>query len=83
MQLLIMQLDCRLQGQLLGFGALPGLAEQHIARTNERRGAQQGAWLAGAIGQQQQLMGRVVVHGGNHRGAQAVQHGAVFFQHRH
>jgi hypothetical protein len=65
----VMPLNGLLQRLLLVFGALPGLALQHVARTDERNGADDAARLAIALRQDLYLCRRIIRGCADHRGA--------------
>ncbi len=65
----IVLLDRLLQRQLLVFGALPGLAVQHVARADEGDGGDDAAGRAVALRQHDDLRADVFVRRGDHRGA--------------
>ncbi|MNN44964.1 hypothetical protein D3C81_1592750 [compost metagenome] len=82
-ELLVVVLDGLLQGQLLVRRALPRLALQHIPRTDEGNGAEDGTHLAGTTLEHQQLLLQGRAHRRHHAGIQLRQQGAALAEHGH
>ena len=76
----VMFLDGGLQRHLLVFGALPGLALQHVARADKGNSTDDAARFAVALGQDNDLLGGVEVCRGDDGGAQMGEEFAAFAQ---